>query len=117
MQILTGGKGTFSLFLEEGIPTSEIEGVLKTKETRSQYKVSQTQSGVNYSKGGKMNSQSLLTEIVNAGTNNVLMVMGPESCSSFVPVLKEKLGAVDRKVNHFTCEVAPKKLAALGFQN
>ena len=112
-QILSGGKGLFSIFIEDGCATASIEEVLKLKDTRAEYIVSQTQTGMRYSNGGVTDSAKLLTDIVNAAIDNVIVVMNTANCKEFAAVLKERLGATSEKENHFTCEVSSVKFAAL----
>lgn len=112
-QILSGAKGSFSLFIENGSPVSGIEEVLRTTDARAEYKVSQTQTGMNYSRNGVLIPELLLSEIANAATDNALFVLDEQNCKDFVPVLKESVGMTSGNGNHFTCNVAPTKFAAV----
>ena len=111
--ILGSGKGTFTLFIEEGCPVSKIEYVLKGKEMLSDYKVSHLQTGMDYSLGGKIHSELLFSEIVTVPTDNALFILTEQNCMEFLPIVRQKIGLTKQNENHFTCEVNPKKFEAL----
>lgn len=109
--IFQNSKGVFSIFMEEGAPTGEVEESLKHLD--ADHKISCVQLGMRFDLNGVPSPEILLTEIVNAEVENAVFVLDDESIRDFSRVLAERVGIVADRQNYVTCDVGAVKFNLL----